>query len=70
MPSDVRFQEVEKMLTSGGYTLQRIRGSHHIFAKSGRFPISIPVHRGKVKYGYVERIKTILAKEQAGEGEN
>ncbi len=67
MPSDVRFQEVEKLLVAGGYELKRIRGSHHIFAKPGRQPLSIPVHRGKVKYGYVGRFKSILAAEQAGE---
>jgi hypothetical protein len=32
-------------------------GSHHIFEKNGERPISVPVHHGKVKYGYVRRIK-------------
>lgn len=60
MPSDVRFAEVCKLLESLGYTLVRISGSHHIFEKPGSRPLSIPVHRGKVKHVYVRQIRKIL----------
>ena len=60
MPSDVRLAEVQKLLASAGYNLERIRGSHHIFGKPGALPVSIPVHRGKVKAFYVRQIEKII----------
>ena len=47
------------MLEAKGYTLTRIKGSHHVFTKPGVLPLSIPVHNGKVKYGYVRRIEKL-----------
>ncbi len=66
MPSDVRFPEVVKLLESAGYHLARVSGSHHVFAKEGVPPVSIPVHRGKVKYHYVREIKKIIADNASG----
>ncbi len=67
MPSDVRFSEVRKLLESHGWICGRIRGSHHIFTKDGETPISIPVHRQKVKYIYVRELKKKLEEDgQAG----
>jgi len=60
MPSEVRFSEVRKLLGSHGWSLSRIKGSHHIFTKEGESPISIPVHRQKVKHVYVREIKKKL----------
>lgn len=45
------------MLEQAGYRLVRVRGSHHIFAKTGHQPISVPVHSGKVKAFYVKQIE-------------
>ena len=59
MPSEQRFSEVKKMLEAAGYTLSRIRGSHHYFTKAGESPVSIPVHQGKVKPYYVRQVKRI-----------
>lgn len=67
MPSKMRFAEVRRMLESAGYELVRINGSHHIFSKEGASPVSIPVHKGLVKYGYVRRIQKIIDAEQAAE---
>src|SRR5688572_8210974 len=67
MPSDMRFTEVCRMLESAGFELVRIRGSHHVFAKEGASPVSIPVHNGLVKYGYVRRIQKIIETEQAAQ---
>ena len=59
MASEHRFSDVKKLLEKKGYELTRISGSHHIFTKKGAFPISIPVHKGKVKDFYVKQIKKI-----------
>jgi predicted RNA binding protein YcfA (HicA-like mRNA interferase family) len=56
MPSEVRFAEVRKMLEAKGYRLDRTRGSYHVFSKPGALPVIIPVHHGKVKYGYVRQV--------------
>ncbi|HEX3654246.1 MAG TPA: type II toxin-antitoxin system HicA family toxin [Pirellulales bacterium] len=63
MASNRRFAEVKKMLERAGYTLARVRGSHHAFTKPNHPIIVIPVHRGKVKAIYVRQI------EKLGEGE-
>ncbi len=53
MPSPVRFAVVKRLLESRGWTLVRITGSHHHFAKPGEVGhYSIPVHKGQVKHGY------------------
>jgi predicted RNA binding protein YcfA (HicA-like mRNA interferase family) len=59
MPSDVRFSEVMRMLESKGYQLDRIKGSHHLFEKTGARSVVVPVHHGKVKYGYVRKIEKL-----------
>jgi predicted RNA binding protein YcfA (HicA-like mRNA interferase family) len=41
-------KEFARMLESHGWSLQRINGSHHIYAKSGStVRISVPVHGNK-----------------------
>ncbi|MFI5379387.1 MAG: type II toxin-antitoxin system HicA family toxin [Tepidisphaerales bacterium] len=57
MPSPVRFAEIRRYLESHGWTLERISGSHHVFTKPGRRTFPIPVHGGKVKYGYLKEAK-------------
>jgi len=59
MASELRLSDIIKMLKAKGYTLTRISGSHHIFTKQGVMPVSIPVHRGKVKGFYVQQIEKI-----------
>ncbi len=69
MPSDVPFSQVRKLLESHGWTCSRVRGSHHVFTKEGETLIIIPVHRRKVKFGYVRRIKKQLEEEGKGQGD-
>ena len=57
MPSPVRFAEVKRLVERHGFILERITGSHHIFTKAGEPHLSIPVHKGMVKYGYVKEAK-------------
>ncbi len=54
-----RFNLVRKTLEKKGYRLTRISGSHHIFTKKDALPVSIPVHKGKVKGFYVRQIEKI-----------
>ena len=59
MPGEKRFATVRKMLEAAGYRLVRVHGSHHYFVKPGEQPVSIPVHRGKVKAYYVRQVEKI-----------
>ena len=59
MASEKRFAVVKAMLEGAGYALTRVHGSHHIFTKDGKQPVSIPVHRGKVKPHYVRFVERI-----------
>jgi predicted RNA binding protein YcfA (HicA-like mRNA interferase family) len=64
MAREVRFAALRAQLESAGWVLKRIRGSHHIFVKRERLPISIPVHKNKVKAVYVRKVQQILEEEQ------
>jgi predicted RNA binding protein YcfA (HicA-like mRNA interferase family) len=64
VPSNVRFAEVRKLLELNGWTLARIRGSHHVFTKPGLGSLPIPVHRNQVKAAYVRKIQKILSEEK------
>lgn len=63
--SDMRFEELQKILARYGYAETQPHGgsSHHTFRKSGRMPITIPVH-GKIKRIYVEMIRDAVEKER------
>ncbi len=66
MPNESKFSGVRGLLESNGWTLARISGSHHIFTKPGRLPISIPVHHGKVKATYVRKVERIIREDEDG----
>jgi len=41
-----------RLIEQNGWSLKRVKGSHHIYSKPGeRKVISIPVHGGKVEDG-------------------
>lgn len=63
MADSVRFATLRARLESAGWKLTRVRGSHHVFVKPGRLPISIPVHTNKVKAVYARKIEEILEEE-------
>jgi predicted RNA binding protein YcfA (HicA-like mRNA interferase family) len=60
VPNDIRFADIRRLLESHGWSLVRIRGSHHIFSKPGAGSTSVPVHGGKVKHAYYRKIKKLL----------
>jgi predicted RNA binding protein YcfA (HicA-like mRNA interferase family) len=64
MASEVRFPTLRARLESAGWRLKRISGSHHVFVKPGRLPISIPVHGNKVKAVYARKVQQILEEEK------
>ena len=55
-PPEVAYDDVEKLLEMFGWYVDRIRGSHVVFAKDGEFSISVPKHRGKRVKGAYARI--------------
>lgn len=64
MAAEVRFAVVRKMLERAGYRLVRVSGSHHLFTRKGSWPVSIPVHRGKVKGFYVRQIEKLVGPQE------
>ena len=53
-PNDATFNDLQTLLWSEGFKLERITGSHHIF-KRGELRFVIPVHANRVKSVYVKR---------------
>ncbi len=66
MPSDVPFRELRRELERLGYTLDRVKGSHHHFRGVGLPPLSIPVHSGKVKAVYAREVERIRREREEG----
>jgi predicted RNA binding protein YcfA (HicA-like mRNA interferase family) len=52
----VKFREAVKAIESKGYVLNRVRGSHYIFAKNGR-EIIIPKHSRDVATFIIRNIQ-------------
>ncbi len=65
LPNDMRFEEIEKVLTSYGYspTFSGGGSSHCVFRKPGCNPITVPKHR-PIKRTYVELVKEVIENEQ------
>lgn len=66
MPSEIRFSDIRRLLESHGWTLERVRGSHHVFSKPGEGSFPVPVHNGKVKAVYGKKLEKILQKDKEG----
>jgi len=66
MRNETPLRMVRALLAKHGWILSRIRGSHHVFTKEGETPISIPVHRNKVKAAYVRKIEKIIGAADGG----
>ncbi len=69
MPSEVRFAALKRRLEKHGWTLDRTKGSHHVFKGEGRPLVIIPVHKGKVKPVYVRQVEAAIAKVFEKEGD-
>ena len=68
LSSDLRFDELKKVLEAYGYTMHSPSGggSHRTFRKDGCNPITIPDH-GTIKKVYVELVKEIIESEASNE---
>ena len=58
-PNTMRFFEVQTILEDKGYTLERTKGSHHIFKKDASI-VNVPVHNKVVKVEYLKNIAKML----------
>lgn len=58
--TDVRFSDLEKVLSHYGYANVRHKGSHVHFRKQSAPFITVPVHSGKVKNVYVKEIMKLI----------
>ena len=68
LSSDLRFDELRKVLEFYGYTMHSPKGgsSHYTFRKEGCMPITIPRHE-PIKKVYVKMVKEIVEGEQNDE---
>jgi len=62
---EVPFEQVLTILEQHGWHLARISRPYRVFTKTGQLPILIQVHDKMVDTEYVERIKEIIARENA-----
>jgi predicted RNA binding protein YcfA (HicA-like mRNA interferase family) len=46
-PPEARFSDVRQLLEIEGFTLNRTKGSHNSFVKSGELPIVVPTKQGR-----------------------
>ncbi len=65
MNSDVRFEELQRILESYGYEMRSPRGgsSHFVFRKEGYTPITIPKHK-PIKRVYIEMVRQVVEEEE------
>ena len=64
----MRFDELRKVLESYGYCMKQPSGgsSHCTFRKTGRNPITIPMHE-PIKTVYVQMVKEVIETEESYE---
>jgi predicted RNA binding protein YcfA (HicA-like mRNA interferase family) len=55
-PPQARFPDVSALLIEFGWTQDRQKGSHVTFVRPGEFPLTVPVHDGKVGRVYLANI--------------
>ncbi|MCJ7510087.1 MAG: type II toxin-antitoxin system HicA family toxin [Dehalococcoidia bacterium] len=66
--ANVRFRELQSLVETAGWKLDRVNGSHHIFLKPGRRPISILNHPGALSPWLVDRVLDELERDYEVEG--
>ena len=68
LSTDLRFDELRKVLESYGYELRETSGgsSHATFRKRGRNPITVPRHT-PIKKVYIEMVRDAIEKEENDE---
>lgn len=71
LSSDLRFDELKKVLEDYGYIMNAPKSgsSHYTFRKPGCRPITIPKHK-TIKRVYVEMVKNIVEGEEKNSENN
>ncbi|MBQ4558700.1 MAG: type II toxin-antitoxin system HicA family toxin [Tyzzerella sp.] len=71
LSSDLRFDELRKVLEEYGYIMNSPQSgsSHYTFRKAGCRPITIPKHK-TIKKVYVEMVKGIVESEEQNNENN
>ena len=68
-PKTVRFEELDKILISQGFSCRQSgKGSSHYFYKKGEICISIPYNKPYVLVVYVKKVIEIIMENEIGEG--
>ena len=62
-PTNVKFEDLKKILESIGYTAVNRGGSHYVFTKEGCLSLTIPYKR-PVKVIYVKQVIKILEEKE------
>jgi predicted RNA binding protein YcfA (HicA-like mRNA interferase family) len=64
-PNAVRFSELERLLEMYGWSLDRVRGSHHIFRKEDvTTALVVPMRRPHLLRVYVQQVLAALESEE------
>lgn len=71
LSTDVRFDELKKVLEAYGYIMKgpKTGSSHYTFRKEGCHPITIPKHK-TIKKVYVEMVKDVVESEEESNENN
>ena len=71
LDSDIRFEELKKILEKYGYTCNAPKSgsSHYTFRKVGCNPITIPRHK-PIKKVYIEMVRDIVESEATSNENN
>lgn len=67
LSTELRFDEIRKVLEHYGYSCSNTGGSHYVFRKEDSEPITIPVH-GKIKKQYIKDVRDIIEREEKNNG--
>ncbi len=68
-PNAVSFNEAQRVLEAFGWTLNHVRGSHHVF-KRGASRIVVPLKRPHIRSVYVKQILEATTSEGNAGGSN
>lgn len=66
--ANVRFRQLRSLVEAAGWELDRVSGSHYIFVKPGRMPLSILQHPGALNPWLVDRVLDELERNYEVEG--
>jgi predicted RNA binding protein YcfA (HicA-like mRNA interferase family) len=66
--ANVRFRELQSLVEATGWKLDRMSGSHCIFVKPGRTPLSIPNHPRALNSWLVDRVLDEIERDYEVEG--